>query len=79
LSPDFIQRLQEKGRGIAKSDGQIIISIDGKTSRGAVRRGETKSHVHIVNAAMGLIVMAKKMVGEKTDDIPVAHRAHKGD
>ncbi|MDR1871866.1 MAG: ISAs1 family transposase [Deltaproteobacteria bacterium] len=46
-----------------------VISLDGKTARGAVARGELKSKVHIVNAVFNLLTLAVEKVRDKSNEI----------
>ncbi|MDR1309132.1 MAG: ISAs1 family transposase [Deltaproteobacteria bacterium] len=49
-----------------------ILDIDGKTCRGAIKRGDVKSLVHIVNAFHGCMTLAQKKVADKTNEIKTA-------
>jgi predicted transposase YbfD/YdcC len=49
-----------------------FVSIDGKTVRGAVRPGDKKSKIHLVNALCSLVFMLQEWVHDKTNEIPIA-------
>ncbi len=69
----FATWVREIAEAISDRVGQEVISLDGQTMRGARRRGEKKSAIHMVSAwAAGLrIVLAQTVVPEKTNEISV--------
>ena len=70
IAVDFLRRSQRRKPGRrGKSELPDVINLDGKTVRGAIKPGKTKSEVHIVNAACGLITMALETVKEKSNEI----------
>jgi hypothetical protein len=72
LANDFLGRVTKKRKkGRPKKKGALprVISLDGKTARGAVGPGQTKSEVHIVSAVCNLITMACMKVFEKSNEI----------
>jgi len=76
LDPDALEALFLRWMsGVAKNvDG--VVAVDGKTLRGAIRRGDNKSFVHMVSAfgsANGLVYGSVK-VSEKSNEIEAMPR-----
>jgi hypothetical protein len=70
LARDFLTRsLRRKPGRRGKSELPDVIDLDGKTARGAIKPGKTKSLVHIINAVRGLITLGFETVKEKSDEI----------
>ena len=67
---EFLRRSQNRKPG-RRSGSELpdVIDLDGKTSRGAIKPGMTKSDVHIVNAVCGFITLGIEMVKEKSNEI----------
>jgi predicted transposase YbfD/YdcC len=66
----FLRRSKKRKPGrIKKNALPDTIALDGKTAKGAVKRGMTKSEVHIVNAVCNLLTLLVEPVKEKSNEI----------
>ena len=67
---EFLSRFKNRRPGRPKKNAlPDLIHIDGKSLRGAVAPGETKTKFHIVNAVYGFVTLAYKRVPDKTNEI----------
>ncbi|MDR2366857.1 MAG: ISAs1 family transposase, partial [Deltaproteobacteria bacterium] len=72
LAKDFLRCGQDRGPGRPnKATPPVVISLDGKSVRGAVKPGEKKTKVHIVNTVCNQIVLFVMRVFEKSNEITV--------
>jgi hypothetical protein len=46
-----------------------VLAIDGKTVRGATKKSDPKTKVHIVNAVCNSVILGVKKVFEKSNEI----------
>jgi predicted transposase YbfD/YdcC len=70
LALEFHRRAKRRRPGRrGKNELPDVIGLDGKTVRGAIRPGKSKSDTHIVNAVCGLVTMAVRKVAEKSNEI----------
>jgi predicted transposase YbfD/YdcC len=74
----LIKRKEKKKPGRPSSKNRVgtmlenILNIDGKTCRGAIRRGDIKSLIHIVNVFCSCFTLTQKTVPDKTNEIKTA-------
>ena len=72
LSVEFLRRYRQRPPGRRpKGSPPDLLSMDGKLLRGAIEPGESKSHVHIVNAVIGFVTLVCRRVHEKSNEITI--------
>lgn len=76
LDPDALQKLFVEWMQETSSRIKGVVAIDGKTLRGAIRRGDSKSFVHMVTAfgAANGVVYGSEKTDEKSNEITAIPR-----
>lgn len=71
IDPDALERMFQAWMEAAASAMEDVIAVDGKTLRGAIKRGNDRSFVHMVSAfaSTNAVVLGQVRTSEKSNEI----------